>query len=212
MEKFKLYENMDEMNTKEFVKNRKWPKNKKYTVICDGVEITVKTNFTGSERIIPDYSYDAYEAMESMYKRQLRDDEIRWENNGKPQYADPEFDTDKIRRLKKPQIKKRADFIAAIANLLDNQETIEAIVKAATKKADGTLHKNRVLKVACSGLTYDWDGIFAIFAKAKSDNLLVLDFDHIRCKPGDSKLWEDDFVSTYHEGLLVSEALKTLFE
>lgn len=213
MEKFKLYENMDEMITEEFVKDSKWPKkNNKYTVNCNGVEITVKTDFKGSENIIPDFCYDAYAAMKSMYRRQLTDDEIMWENNGEPQYDDPQFDIDNLKSLEAEQIKKRADFTAVIANLLDNQETIEAIVHAAAKKKNGTLYKNRVLKVACSGFTYDWDGIYAIYAKAKSDNLLTLTFDRILCKPGDAEAWENDFVSTYHEGLLVSEALKTLFE
>ena len=216
MENFKIYEKIGELDLPKITKlanASNWPKGKRYTVNCSGIEFKIQTYFSkAAEKLEDCFVFDAYPAIESMYARELTDKEILWQTNGEPQYESPRFDTDKLTFLDDDQIKKREDFIIAIANLINNQETMEAIVQYATKKKDGTLHKNRVLRIASTGVASFFNGVYAIVARAKTDTSLSVTFEEVRCKPGDNELWANDFISTYHEGLLISEAIKTLFE
>lgn len=219
MEKFKIYEKMNELDlskVSQHVKDLKWPKGKRYTVNYNGIEMKIQTYFSAATEKTDELTeydqYDAYDGIESMYVRELTDDEIRWETNGEPQYADPCFDRDKLDYLEEDELKKRADFIIAIGNLINNQETMDAIVNAATKKKNGTLHKNRVLKIASSGVATPFNEVYAIVARAKTDTSISVIFETVLCRPGDNELWANDFISTYHEGLPVSEAIKSLFE
>lgn len=219
MEKFKIYEKMNELDlskVSQHVKDLKWPKGKRYTVNYNGIEMKIQTYFSAATEKTDELTeydqYDAYDGIESMYVRELTDDEIRWETNGEPQYADPCFDQDKLDYLEENELKKRADFIIAIGNLINNQETMDEIVNAATKKKNGTLHKNRVLKIASSGVATPFNEVYAIVARAKTDTSISVTFETVLCRPGDNELWANDFISTYHEGLPVSEVIKSLFE
>ncbi len=209
MENYSIYNKLDDLNIsglKEFTKGAGWPKGKRYTVNCNGIEIKIQTYL--AKAVMPAYGYDAYAAIDSMYVRELEREEIRWETNGEPQYADPEFNNKELTPLNSEQIQKRADFIIAIANLINNQETMDAIVQAAAKKKNRTLHKNRVVKIACAGVTGFSDRIWAIVARAKTDTSMSVTFEEVMCKPGDNAVWASDFISTCHQGLPVSEALK----
>ena len=193
----------------ESVKSVAWPKGKRYTVNCNGVEIKIQTYLAKVEENFPIYGYDAYAAIASMYARELSDDEIRWENDGEPQYSNPEFNTKVLSRLTEAQLEKRKGFLMAIANLINNQATMDAIVQAAAKKKNGTLHKNRVVKIACSGITGYCDRVYAIVGRAKTDTSMSITFEEVLCKPGDNEVWAKDFISTYHKDLPVSEVLKS---
>lgn len=213
MNNFLIYDRLDSLDISKLVNAARimnWPKGKRYTINCNGVEIKVQTYLAKAEEKMPSFGYDAYSAIESMYVRELRREEILWENNGEPQYADPQFNTKELTRLSAEQIQKRTDFIIAIANLINNQETMDAIVQAATKKKNGTLHKNRVVKIACAGVSDSIDRVYAIVARAKTDNTMSITFEDVLCRPGDNEVWANDFISTYHEGLPVSEAIKEI--
>ena len=93
---------------------------------------------------MPLFDYDAYAAIKSIYVRELTKEEICWESNGESQFADPRFNTKELSHLTEEQVQKRKDFIIAIANLINNQETMNAIVEAAAKKKNGTLHKTEL--------------------------------------------------------------------
>ena len=213
MNNFLIYDRLDSLDISKLVNAARimnWPKGKRYTINCNGVEIKVQTYLAKAEEKMPSFGYDAYSAIESMYVRELRREEILWENNGEPQYADPQFNTKELTRLSAEQIQKRTDFIIAIANLINNQETMDAIVQAATKKKNGTLHKNRVVKIACAGVSDSIDRVYAIVARAKTDNTMSITFEDVLCRPADNEVWANDFISTYHEGLPVSEAIKEI--
>ena len=213
MNNFSIYDRLDSLDISRLANAAgitNWPKGKRYTINCNGVEIKVQTYLAKAEEKMPSFGYDAYSAIESMYVRELRREEILWENNGEPQYADPQFNTKELTRLSAEQIQKRTDFIIAIANLINNQETMDAIVQAATKKKNGTLHKNRVVKIACAGVSDSIDRVYAIVARAKTDNTMSITFEDVLCRPGDNEVWANDFISTYHEGLPVSEAIKEI--
>lgn len=214
-ENFCIYKDFKKVNTEKLIKTAggsKWPKGKRYTVKLNGKEFKIQTYLANAADSIPSYGYDAYEAIESIYVRELRPDEIRWETDGQPQYADPEFNTKELKELDSEELKKRVDFIVAVANLINNQETMEAIVAAATKKKNGTLYKGRVVKIASSGIACGGDRVYAIVAKAKNDLTMSVLFDDVLCRSGDNEVWANDFVSTYHDGLIVSEAMKAALE
>lgn len=213
MNNFLIYNRLDSLDISKLVNAAgitNWPKGKRYMVNCNGVEIKVQTYLAKAGEKMPEYGYDAYSAIESMYVRELRREEILWEYNGEPQFADPRFNTKELTRLSDEQIQKRTDFIIAIANLINNQETMDAIVQAAAKKKNGTLHKNRVVKIACAGISDSLDRVYAIIARAKTDNTMSITFEEVLCRPEDNGVWANDFVSTYHEGLPVSEAIKEI--
>ena len=213
MANFSVYDKLDNLDITKltaYVKKMEWPKGKRYTVNCNGVEIKVQTYLAKAGEKMPGFGYDAYSAIESMYVRELSREEILWENNGEPQYADPQFNTKDLTWLSDEQIQKRTDFIIAIANLINNQETMDAIVQAAAKKKNGTLHKNRVVKIACACVSDSIDRVYAIIARAKTDNTMSITFEDVLCRPGDNEVWANDFISTYHEGLPVSEAIKEI--
>ena len=214
-ENFNLYKDFKKIDTEKLAKSAgstKWPKGKRYTVKLNGKEFKIQTYLAKAADSIPSYGYDAYEAIESIYVRELRPDEIRWETDGQPQYADPEFNTKELKELDSEELKKRVDFIVAVANLINNQETMEAIVAAATKKKNGTFYKGRVVKIASSGIACGGDRVYAIVAKAKNDLTMSVLFDDVLCRSGDNEVWANDFVSTYHDGLIVSEAMKAALE
>ena len=214
-ENFNLYKDFKKIDTEKLAKSAgstKGPKGKRYTVKLNGKEFKIQTYLAKAAESIPSYGYDAYEAIESIYVRELRPDEIRWETDGQPQYADPEFNTKELKRLDPEEFKQRSDFIVAVANLINNQETMEAIVAAATKKKNGTFYKGRVVKIASSGIADGTDRVYAIVARAKNDLTMSVTFEDVLCRDGDNEVWANDFVSTYHDGLIVSEAMKAAFE
>ena len=92
----------------------------------------------------------------------------------------------------------------------NNQQTIDAIVQAAAKNKNGTLKKNKVLKIASSGMCYFYEQVFAMVAVAKKEDALSITMAPVDCKIGDNMLWAKDFISTYHPGLPVSEALSKI--
>ena len=50
-------------------------------------------------KICPFFDYDAYAAIKRMYVRELTKEEIRWESNGEPQFADSRFNTKELSHL-----------------------------------------------------------------------------------------------------------------
>ena len=213
MKNFTIYSRMNSVNVPALTKIAKasdWPKGKRYTVNCNGVEIKVQTYLAKAEEKMPAYGYDAYAAIDSMFVRELRQEEILWVTNGEKQYAEPRFNIDELTKLNDEQLEERKAFMVAIANLINNQETMEAIVQAAAKKKNGTLHKNRIVRIACSGVADSYNRVYAIVARAKTDTTMAITFEGVLCKPGDNEVWVNDFVSTYQQGLLVSEALKEI--
>ena len=212
MENFKIYENMDSIDVNvltEAAGVKTWPKGKRYVVDCNGVEVKIQTSYTKIDEKFPNIGYYSYVAIGTIYRRELRRDEIRWETNGEPQYADPMFDMSVVQKhkLDKKQLQQRIEFITAVANLINNQEAMEAIVQAATKKKNGTLHKGRVLKIASTGISGLFPYVYALVARNKDDHTITITFEDVTCNEGDNDLWAKDFVSTPHEGLKLSEAI-----
>lgn len=213
MANFELYKNMGDLRLEEVVAaagTSTWPKNKRYTVTHNGIEFKVSTYWSkGNEEEFGLGCYDAYTAIESVYTPELPPEKILWENNGEPQYLPPEFDTHELSYLDEDVVKSRSDFFAAVANLLNDQPRMEAIVAAAAKKKNGTLHRNRVLKLASSGVAAT-DSVYALVARSKNDTSMSILLEKMRCYPGDNELWAKDFISTPHDGLRITEAIRKM--
>jgi hypothetical protein len=110
--------------------------------------------------------------------------------------------------LSEDQVQKRYAFFTAIANLINNQETMEAIAQVATKKKNGTLHIGREFKIASMGIASRVPCGYALFAINKDDNTISIYFDLRTMGHGnDYSYWTNDFITTPHEGLKLSELI-----
>ncbi len=215
MSNFNIYSRMKELDFSSIVaasKSQTWPKGKRCTVEIGKNTLKAQTyfNLVDEEKIIG--YYDAHDAVESIFCRELKPEEILWEANGEPQYAEPRFDGDKLEHLDENEIKRRIDFIRAVANLINNPETLEAIIMAAPKKKNGTFYKNRKTLIASSGVSDFMNSVYAIVGIAKTDTQISIKFEEVPCKIGDNDKWDNDFISTYHEGLPVSEEIKKIIK
>ena len=210
---FNIYSRMGELDFSTIIdaaKAKTWPKGKRCSVEIGKNTLKAQTYFNLVDEEMISANYDAHEAIDTLFCRELSPEEVMWETNGEPQYADPEFVTDDIQNLGDDEAKRRLDFIRAVANLINNPETLEAIIMAAPKKKNGTFYKNKKYFIASSGIANFKDSVYAIVGIAKTDTQLSIKFEDITCKIGDNEKWDDDFISTYHEGLAVSEEIKKI--
>ena len=210
---FNIYSRMGELDFSTIIdaaKAKTWPKGKRCSVEIGKNTLKAQTYFNNVDEELIWGCFDAYKAIDTLFCRELSVEEVMWETNGEPQYADPQFDTDKLERLGEEEVKRRIDFIRAVANLINNPETLEAIINAAPKKKNGTFYKNKKMFIASSGVAGHKDSVYAIFGHTKTDTQISIKFEDIPCKIGDNEKWADDFISTYHEGLAVSEEIKKI--
>lgn len=210
MENFNIYKNIDTMDIDLLTAaagTTEWPKRKRYTVNCNGVDIKVLAFFTNyHEQImkrsgVDEYTYVKYEC-QHMYGGDLyREDGVFPED-------DPEITREAANTfLSKQQIEKRMAFITAIANLINNQETMEAIVQAAKKKKNGELHKGQVLKIASAGVAGVFGGGYVLFATNRDATTLSIAVESNVWNGFGHDFFMNDFVSIPHEGLKISELI-----
>lgn len=207
-----INKNIDSLNVEKLIEicgSNDWPKGKKFTVNLGGKEFKVQTYLSKGKDKFPDYGYDAYEAIETIYERELSREEILWEHEG-PQYADPAFDYTKLTDLTDDQIEHRKLFAIAISNLINNQETIEAIADAAQKKKNGTFYKGRLVRIANVGIAQSPNSVWAIIGRAKNDDSMSITIEDVMAKEGDNEIWNDEFILQEHQGLPVTDALKSV--
>lgn len=207
-----INKNIDALNVEKLIEicgSKDWPKGKKFTVNLDGKEFKVQTYLSKGKDKFPNYGYDAHEAIETIYERELSEKEIFWEHEG-PQYADPAFNDSMLTDLKKSQIEHRRLFAIAISNLINNQETIDAIADAAQKKKNGTFYKGRLVRIANIGIAQSPDRVWAIIGRAKTDDSMSITIEDVVVRAGDNEIWENEFILQDHAGLPVTEALKSI--
>ena len=217
MRLIKIYQNMSNMDITALITeagNTKCPANKDYKVMYNGKEFHVKTSWPRRKQKFDNY-FDAYSAIETMLS--VEEVQQKWIDLDPNMHSDaayfitsPEFDPEKCVELDEVETKRRMDFIMAVANLLDDEQTMEAIIQAAEKKKNGSLYKGRVLKIGSSGVACGSGGVYAIVGCADNDYEMTVTCRVVSCKPGDNEKWECDFISTPHEGLRITESLRKL--
>lgn len=212
MKNFDIYKNMDAINVDlltEAAGATTWPKRSRYTVNCDGVEIKIQAFFAKIDGKFPKGGVDEY-TLAKFNSQHMYMGELYRENGDYPD-DDPEITFNQAyydNPLSKKQMQKRFAFLTAIANLINNQETMEAIAQAATKKKNGTLHVGKEFKIASMGIALPCDAGFALFAKNKDDNTISIYFDlRVSGHGHDCSNLANDFISTPHEGLKLSELI-----
>ena len=220
---FKLYENIDKIDPTELkrvagIKDPEkvvWPKGKKYKVQLGGTECSVTTSFTRLEDRV-DGTLDAFTALSTMLTR----DEVverMWKEdpNGHTDavdYAYAEF-LPGIPTLSSEEIEHRRAFTAAVLTLLSNQETMEAIAECAPRKKNGLFHKGRIFKIGLTGLAEKYSSeLIEIVGKSKDETKLTISVLGRNTSPDELEAWNQDFISTYHAGLPISEALKKVYK
>ncbi len=115
--------------------------------------------------------------------------------------------------LSRDEQEHRRAFTAAVLCLLSNQETMKLLAECAPRKKNGLFHKGRVFKIGLTGLADKYSNeLLEIVGKSKDETTLVISVTSRRTSPDELDAWTHDFISTYHEGLPISEAMKTIFE
>lgn len=61
-------------------------------------------------------------------------------------------------------------------------------------------------------MSYPYEQVFALVGIAKQEDMMSIALAPVDCTIGDNAKWAKDFVSVYHPGLPVSEALKEIFD
>ena len=216
-----VYENLDNIDPVELLRaggvkdpeTITWPKGKKFKIQLAGKECSVTTSFRQLEERV-DGDLDAYAALSTMMSR---DEvvEMMWKkdpNGGTDaiNYAHAEF-LPGLPELTDDEREQRKLFAAAILTLLSDQKTIEVLAECAPRKKNGLFQKGRVFKVGLTGFAYSFDSeLVAIVGRSKDETKLTISIEERHTSPDEKDDWEKDFISTYHEGLPISEALKTI--
>lgn len=211
---FNIYENMSKVDLTGFiaeVETSKFPSSKEYKVMINGKEFQVKTTWPKRMKRF-DACFDAYNAIDTMFSKEEVEDAIIEMDPGMHSdafmFAQPEFNWNVCIKLGEDEIEKRMAFLSAVANLIDDQKTIEAIAQAAEKKKNGSFYKGRVMKIASSGLAFGYSCVYAIVGRVTSDYDMTITCYETSCKPGDNAKWEKDFISIPHDGLRITEMLR----
>lgn len=214
---FKFYSNMSNLDFSpliDSVKDQPLQKIKKCRTTINGVELKAQTNFNLDDLDMDRWLYyDAHDAINSIYRKRLEafDFDTRgiFPNPLKAQYG-PNFDYDKLTHLSLEESSRRKEYILSVAKFINNKETMEAIINAAAKKKNGTYSKNKKILIASSGLASFSYLVYAIYGIPKSDTHLSIRMEWIESNIGDNEKWDNDFISTYHEGLPLSEKMKEI--
>ena len=224
MEKyFSVYENIDLVDPVELKRAAgiqdpegvSWPKGKKYKVQLAGTECTITTSFSGLDGRVYG-NLDAFSALSTMMTRDEVEERI-WKldpNGGSDAYlyATAEF-LPGLPELTREEKEHRRAFTAAILTLLSDQKTIEYLAESAPRKKNGLFHKGRVFKIGLTGFADRYSNeLLEIVGKSKDETKLTISVIGRSTSPDELDAWTHDFISTYHEGLPISEALKTVFE
>ena len=220
---FNIYENIDAIDPAELKRAAglkdpekvTWPKGKKYKVALGGKECSVTTYFSGAEGSAYG-QYDAYTALSTMMTRDEVVDRMWKEdpNGGSDavNYAYAEF-LPGLPELTKEEKEHRQAFTAAILTLLSDQKTMEVIAECAPRKKNGLFHKGRVFKIGLTGFADKYSNeLIEIVGRSKDETKLSVTITGRNTSPDELEAWNQDFISTYHEGLPISEAFKTVLD
>ncbi len=220
---FNLYENIDLINPVDLKRAAglkdpegvSWPKGKKYKVQLAGTECTVTTSFSGLDGRV-NGNLDAFSALSTMLTREEVEARI-WKEDPNARsdavyYAQPEF-LPGLPDLTEDEKEHRRAFTAAILTLLSDQKTIEYLAECAPRKKNGLFHKGRVFKIGLTGFAERYSNeLLEIVGKSKDETKLTISVIGRSTSPDELDAWTQDFISTYHEGLPISEALNKIFE
>ena len=220
---FNIYENIDMIDPAELKRAAglkdpekvTWPKGKKYKVQLGGKECSVTTYFSNAEGS----AYGQFDAFTALSTMMTRDEVVEkmWEldpNGGSDavNYAQAEF-LPGLPELSDEEKEHRKAFTAAVLTLLSDQKTIEMLADCAPRKKNGLFHKGRVFKIGLTGFADKYSNeLIEIVGRSKDETKLSVTVTGRSTSPEELEMWNQDFISTYHEGLPISEAFKTVFE
>lgn len=164
-------------------------KNRKFSTVVDGVEITV--NYKPAAKLRGFYGRmggESYYDPEEALKHLLSPEEVkrRFDERAYEQYGEkalnsdeyfatsPEVDTEAVEKLTEEEKFKRFVCFAELCNRAANEEILSAIAEIAEKKKNKTLYKNRVTPLIAFMGTSAGCSILELTAKAVSDTELEI--------------------------------------
>lgn len=181
------------------------PKNKLFKIMNGAKEIKVKTKFGNSLKKVKEDSlhtfmcYDMYVAAEHLLSKEDVLERINQEDPNHRSdafmYAAPEIDNKNAPKLGDESAKRRFIIMAYIAEKLLDKAVIEKLAEEMPKKKDGSLAKNKILRIASSGIAQYPCEILEIFAKADGDDSFVVTADFRKFSHEEVALLENDFIS-----------------
>ena len=193
------------------------PKNKKYTFVVGDHTFTVKNKMgTGMKKFEMPYSafyFDLKVAADNILEvEDVQDRMLRVEDTSDAWvYAKPVVDPETA-MISAECAEKRYKLFSALTHLISKDEVLENICKLAPKKKNGTFHKGRVMRIASSGtvevqgfkktdILYSDNTIWAILAKAETDDELSVYVEERRVNENELELIQKDFISSQWKAL-----------
>lgn len=181
------------------------PKNKLFKIMNGAKEIKVKTKFGNALKKVKEDSlhtfmcYDMYVAAEHLLSKEDVLERINREDPNHRSdafmYAAPEIDDKNAPKLGDASAKRRFLIMAYIAEKLLDKAIIEKLAEEMPKKKDGSFAKNKILRIASSGIAQYPCEILEIFAKADGDDSFVVTADFRKFSHEEVALLENDFIS-----------------
>ena len=201
------------------------PKNKKVNVQIGNQSFVVKNKLgTGIKKFgVPDngFFFDLKVAElnildpEEVGDRMLRvsDSSDAWV------YAKPIVDPD-AKAISKADVRKRYRTFAALAHVISKEDVLQKICETAPKKKNGSLHKNRILRIASTAtveaegydkndILYSDHSIWEMVAKADSDNELSVYIDRRQVSDSELESVRNDFISSQWVSLELDKFMTT---
>ena len=154
-----------------------------------------------------DFDFDTKHDLELSLKYLLSREEVQEDivKNWDPKltsdaydFAKPELRED-TPQLAKEEAERRAEFLMNVFHQLDNDTILEAVLTEAPKKKDGTLMKNRYVRIAHAGIALGSTTIPMIVASAKSNTELEIAVAYKPLNEDEVDKLRADFLSAHPE-------------
>lgn len=202
-----LYDDIDAVDIEELarragVSGRDYPADKQPKVNVDGKTFTVQF---GLKRNISVFyvagAKDGKAAYETMLTREQVQERIEKEDpnfrSDAYDLATPEFSEGN--RISDETAERRFLFLKAVGAMLQQPDILEALVRFAPKKKNGTFYKNRVVRIASSMVAHYPNTVFEITGRLKDDTRMYVAFEEAAVTPENYEKSRDDFVSNNWE-------------
>lgn len=207
---------LEDVNPKYTWDETVYPKRKKIEVEESGRTITVECKLSTSLRTVERNTglyntYDMYEAVEQMLStEEVRDMIYEMDPNCRSdaaQYARPEFREDTT-NLTEEGYRQRLMFLSYAAYKIAEESVLRQIATEAPRKKNGTLAKNKIFRIAASGIAKYPDQVLQIIGKATTDTTLTISAVFRTISSEEVKLMENDFVCCHPEIFEIEKYLK----
>ncbi len=211
--KARLYDDIDSVDVESLAKlagisgtEEEYPRDRQLKVDVDGKTFIVKFGLKRNINRLKAYRpLDGKTAYETMLTREQVIERIDKEDpnfrSDAREYATAEFIDENP--IAGETAQRRFLFLKAVGVLLSRPGALEALVRFAPKKKNGTFHKNRIVRIASSMVAVHPNTVFEITGRLKDDMTMYVSFEDADVTPENYEKSKDDFISN-HWDLFIS--------